>query len=73
MVDDWSTAECALLKHFVQQGWGPEAIRQEFAKEGIKRNYGSIRGKIRRERDTNPLEWREHIAAPPDCARRFDQ
>ena len=73
MVDDWSPAECALLKHLVQLGWGPEAIRQEFAKEGIERNHGSIRSKMRRERKAHPEEWHEKIAPPPDCAKRFNQ
>jgi hypothetical protein len=73
MAETWTTSETAFLKHLVHQGWGPERIHQEFTKEGIAKTHQSIRRKIQNERKRAPHEWHAHIAAPPDCAKRFDQ
>lgn len=73
MSDSWPIAETALLRHLVQQGLGPEDIRQALEKDGIGKTFQSIRGKIRREQRRDPAGWHVNIAFPPECARRFDQ
>jgi hypothetical protein len=73
LADQWPVAETVLLKHYVQQGWGPEEIREAMEQEGISKTFQSIRGKIRREQKHDPVGWHVRIAPPPECARKFNQ